>query len=246
MEPENPDQQNQKPRQSGRKRKAVVEPSYQTIEGRPNLRLYSSLQPKGKLEPVLGVASVRKSPMAHLINDTINGLESASKIREGIAIAYWPRVKGKLGALASQAQTMRDGVMIVHTKSSVWSHELTMHKSRLIATLNRLIGTTVVSEIIFRAQGVKFKEEPEPEPEMPTHEELALVVLEPFEKMALRKLLQDLHTLEDEHIRLTIARCLTLEAKLKHWRLEHGWHLCLRCGVPHKTDFSICPICRLC
>jgi len=180
-----------------------------------------------------------------ILQNVINGMESGPKIRESLALAYWPRIVGPQAAAATEPETVRDGVLFVRTKSSVWSHELTLHKARILQNLNRLLGGKVIAEILFRAQGVTPKSVEE-EPDVPSPEELAAVVLEPPEKAELRARLQDLYTLEDDRIRKAIALRLTQEAKLRHWRLEHGWRLCPRCSTVHKTDFPLCPICRLC
>lgn len=183
--------------------------------------------------------------MARLLQNVIGGLESSAKVRESLAMAYWPRVVGAQAAAATEPDTVRDGVLFVRTKSSVWSHELSLHKTRLLQSLNKLLGGRVITEIVFRAQGVR-KKETVVEPELPSPEEMAAVVLEPFEKDELRARLQDLHSLEDERIRNTIATRIMQEAKVRHWRLERGWRVCARCTALHKTDYEVCPICRLC
>ncbi len=180
-----------------------------------------------------------------MLQNVIGGMESGTKIRESLALAYWSRVVGAQAAAATEPETVRDGVLFVRTKSSVWSHELTLHKPRLLLGLNRMLGGKLITDIVFRAQGVK-KAVIEEEPETPSQEELDAVVLEPPEKAELRARLRDLYTLEDDRIRNTIAVRLVREAKLRHWRLERGWRVCPRCSALHRTDYSICPICRLC
>ncbi|HZP81486.1 MAG TPA: DUF721 domain-containing protein [Chthonomonadaceae bacterium] len=183
--------------------------------------------------------------LASLLESVIGGMDSGTKIRESLALAYWPRVVGAQAAAASEPEAVRDGVLFVRTKSSTWSHELTLHKARIVQNLNRLLGERVILDIVYRARGVK-KETSVAEPEMPTPEELAAVVLEPPEKAELRGHLKDLYLLENDRVRQAIAARLTQEAKLRHWRLEHGWRICPRCSATHKTDYTLCPICRLC
>jgi predicted nucleic acid-binding Zn ribbon protein len=185
------------------------------------------------------------NPMASVLTQAISRMESAGQIRESLALAYWPRVAGPQAAAATEVESVRDGVLFVRTKSSVWSHELTLHKARLLTGLNRMLGGKVIQEIIFRARGVTKTEAPV-EPDTPSVEELAAVVLERTEKAELRARLQELISVEDDHARKTIATRLVLDAKLRHWRLERGWHVCHRCSAVHKTDFRLCPICRLC
>src|SRR5579862_6284348 len=91
------------------------------------------------------------NPLASVLESVINPMESASKIHESLALAYWPRVAGAQAAAATQADQVRDGVLIVRTKSSVWSHELTLHKPRLLQGLNRLLGGRYITDLLFRA-----------------------------------------------------------------------------------------------
>lgn len=187
---------------------------------------------------------VRGNPMVSVLQSAIGRMESASRIHESLALAYWPRVVGAQAAAATEVESVRDGVLIVRTRSSVWSHELMLHKARLLLGLNRLLGGKVIHDIIFRAQGVSRKQST-PEPEMPTPEELDAVILEPGEKAELGVHLSNLASLENSIIREKIAHRLILEAKLRHWRLERGWRICPRCSAPHKTAQNICPLCRL-
>ena len=188
--------------------------------------------------------ALRNSPIAAALSNAINRMDSATQIRESLALAYWPRVVGAQAAAATQAESVRDGVLFVRTKSSVWSHELMLHKARLLLGLNRLLGAQVISEIIFRAQGIA-PPEPPADPDNPTDEELAALVLEPHERERLRASLEALFSITDEHARESIARRITLEARLRHWRLEHHWKVCPRCDSLHNTPYRICPICRL-
>src|SRR5690348_9072138 len=85
----------------------------------------------------------------------LGSLESATAVRESLALAYWERVVGPQAAAATEPESVRDGVLFVRTKSSVWSHELTFLKAHILTELNRRIGRPVIKEIIFRAQGVR-------------------------------------------------------------------------------------------
>jgi predicted nucleic acid-binding Zn ribbon protein len=162
-----------------------------------------------------------------------------------LALAYWARAVGPQAADASQADSVRDGVLFVRTRSSVWSHELTLHKPRLIQALNRMLGGRVIRDIVFRAQGLRKTEIPTPEVDTPGAEELAAVLLDPDEKAELRIALRKLFTISDDRIRQAIGARMTSEAKLRHWRLERGWKLCIRCSLTHKTEYDLCPNCRL-
>src|SRR5579871_255650 len=200
--------------------------------------------PQSETERSGGTPRNSGHPMAAALQSAIGRMESAGQVRASLALAYWPRVVGAQAAAATQVEAVRDGVLFVRTKSSVWSHELTLHKARILLGLNRMLGGKIIEEIIFRAQGVT-KSETSEEPDTPDPEELAAVALDPGEKRELRVRLERLFHVKDEHTRRALAARLIQEAKLRHWRLERGWKVCRRCAALHKTAFALCPICRL-
>lgn len=174
---------------------------------------------------------------------------AAGRVRESLAFPYWAQVVGPQAAAATEPESIRDGVLFVRTKSSVWSHELTFLKSHILAELNRRIGRPAIKEIIFRAQGLsKLAAEPPiaPAGSAPTGDELAAVVLLPDEQAALDRELARLASLPDEKLRASLARRVVRDRKLRRWRLDHGWRPCARCQAPHDTEGGLCPICRLC
>ncbi len=222
---------NQKPRQT-------LLQTPQPSSPRPNDE--GNAPPPGRPRMMRGGSSIAGALMA-----VIGRMDSGAQVRASLALAYWPRVVGAQAAAATQAESVRDGILFVRTKSSVWSHELNLHKSRLLLGLNRLLGGKIITDIIFRAQGVAPVETVAAS-SLPAPDELAAIVLEPEEKAELRGLLHDLHTVENDVVRAKIANCLAIEAKMRHWKLENGYHLCRRCQAPHNTDYPLCPVCRLC
>ena len=186
--------------------------------------------------------------VAEALTGLYGTLESGTQLRESLALAYWAEVVGPQAAAASDADSIRDSILIVRTKSSVWSHELTLHKSHLLAELNRKLGRPVIKDIIFRAQGVKKKETPPESNDELTEENLKLVVLPPADQLALNQELDELVSIRDEKMRQSVAGRITRDKKLRRWRLDHGWKQCKRAGCTalHDTEEEYCPICRVC
>lgn len=187
---------------------------------------------------------MQKSPLSEALTGAIYGMQSATRILESLALACWPRAVGPQAAAATQPETVRDGILFVRTRSSVWSHELTFHRARILHSLNCLLGAPIIHDIVFRAQGITPAATTS-EQETPSVEELEAVVLDPAEKAELRSRLHALISIKDDALRTRIARCVVLDARLRHWRLERGWRVCPKCGATHKTDYPTCPICRL-
>ncbi len=214
---------------------------------RPNLRVNRpQLSEHSEIRGTPAAFARPDNPMANVLGGAINRMDSAAQVRQSLALAYWERAVGAQAAAASEAESVRDGVLIVRTKSSVWSHELALHKSRILQNLNRMLGGAIIREIIFRATGVTAKVEAVPETDTPTQEDLQRVALNADEKAELREKLNALIHIPNDHIRQTIATRLTLDAKFRHWQLEHGFRICRRCDALHKTPYAVCPVCRLC
>lgn len=170
-------------------------------------------------------------------------MEGGLRLRESVAIALWGRAVGPQAAAATVAEEIRDGVLFVRTRSSVWSHELSLHKARLLSTLNSMLGAHLVKDVVFRARGVTAP--PEQEPEFPSLQELESVELEPAEQEELDSHLDAITGMPDAKIRKSLASRLAQDAGLRHWRLEHGWRLCMRCGAAHHTEERLCALCRI-
>ncbi len=194
----------------------------------------SSIQVRG------GTAAVRE-----VLAGAINRAEGSVRIWESVTLAYWARVVGPQAAAASVAVSARAGVLVVETKSSVWSHELAFHKSRIMAALNRLAGREIIREIVYRARGVSARNEPV-QADVPSQAELDAVALETPELEELGARIRSLGSMTGQQTRTAIAHRITQEVKLRHWRVERGWRVCPRCAAAHKGEFRVCPICRLC
>ena len=185
----------------------------------------------------------RSANVADALENLLGGMESSARVRENLALAYWDRVVGAQAAAATEAESVKEGVLFVRTKSSVWSHELTFLKSTILEKLNQRIGRPVIREIIFRAQGVKKTPPPEG-PAHPTEEQIAAVVLLPGEQKALDSELRKVARLGDEEIRQAVRRRVIREFRLSRWRLENGWQACERCGSVHPLPGPLCPLCQ--
>ena len=184
------------------------------------------------------------SQMHDLLGSAIDRMDASVRIRESMAYALWAGVVGKAAAAATEVDTISNGVLMVRTRSSSWSHELTLHRIRIVERLNREIGYPVIKEIRFKAQGVSEPEAVVIEPK-PTDHELLQIVFEPAEADELRTRLSELESIPDHDLRTRIADQLIASFRLRHWQIEHGWEVCPKClTVYHEAD-SVCPFCRL-
>jgi predicted nucleic acid-binding Zn ribbon protein len=180
-----------------------------------------------------------------MIDQVIDSLESRKRVRESLALVHWPRAVGPQAAAATEPETVRDGVLFVRTRSSAWSHELSLHKARILSNLTEALGEPLIRDIVFRAsRGITAKPSAPPA-EDPTPQELEAIELEPPEEAELQSRIRALRSFEDEHLREYLSNRLIRQARLRHWRLEHGWRLCRRCSAVHNEPEDLCPLCRL-
>jgi hypothetical protein len=209
--------------------------------------------------------------MAQLLGPQLGSLQIAEKIREHTAPLVWAEVVGPQVANATEVLGVRDGVLRVSTKSSVWSHELTFYKSDILQRLNTRLGARPgapsITDILFQNHGLQNRRDREAAreevvPLTPTADELDDVALSPSELALIERGIQ---AVTDEGLRDRLRRVRMADLKLRTWRLDNGWLVCAVCGdivprapTPARTpasrggagaaDFSgasPCPRCRI-
>lgn len=182
--------------------------------------------------------------VGYVLGQLIADLPGSTQIRESLALAYWDHVVGPQAAASSDADSVRDGVLFVNTKSSVWSHELTFLRSHIITELNKRIGRPMIREIVFRAKGVKKPASPNELPSRPTSRELRETILPPGDEQEVNQLIASLDSIPDLEIRRRVSNRVVMDRKIRIWMLANGWRACVRCTSLHLTESLICPMCK--
>jgi predicted nucleic acid-binding Zn ribbon protein len=106
----------------------------------------------------------RRSRMARVgsfVRPTLRDLGVERRIVEQQALAKWSEVVGPHIAAASRADAIRDGVLFVTCKSSMWSSELSLHKQDIMMRLNGAVGREAVKDIRLTARGFRRTEQTE-------------------------------------------------------------------------------------
>ena len=192
------------------------------------------------------MAKRREVSIAVALQGAIRGLPGAEKVRQSLAIAYWAEAVGPEAAASSIAETVRDGVLFVRTKSSVWSHELTLLKPQILKKLNARLGGVLIKDIVYRAKGIPKAPEEINLPDIPADEELEATRLTADEQHDLDIELGKVAEISQDELRHAVAHHLVRDKKIRRWRLEHGWKICRFCTTLVRKEGEICPICRLC
>ena len=183
------------------------------------------------------------SPVGEVLAGLLHALPSGSRIRESLALAHWSAAVGPAAAAASEPERISNGVLFVRTKSSVWSQELSLLRSKIIPRLNEALGAGLVVDIRFRARGdIPGREAGLADP---TDAEIDAVVLPPEDIAALVELAEDLAHLPDERRGALVLHTAERRLKVRRWRLAHGARACPRCSAAYDEPGDVCPVCRL-
>jgi hypothetical protein len=89
------------------------------------------------------------------------GLEK--KIRERECLSLWEEVVGKKLASVSQADDIKNGVLYVSAKDSIWAQEIFNLKGLIMQKINQRMGEEIVKDIKVRAKPLKKKVKKEEE-----------------------------------------------------------------------------------
>ena len=91
---------------------------------------------------------------------TLQDLGVQAKVLEQQALAKWREIVGPQIAASSRPDAIRDGVLFVTCKSSMWSSELSLHKQDITKRLNAAVGRKIITDIRFTARGFRKVAEP--------------------------------------------------------------------------------------
>ncbi len=187
------------------------------------------------------------APASHAVDGFFQSQELLAALRPHLAKARWAEIVGPQVANVTQVEAVRDGVLVVRVKNSVWANELTMLKDDMVRRLNLALGGRILTDIHFKASGLaKVKKAPvKPPEETPTEQELARIALSPEAKT---RVAASTRAIADIALRERIRTAMTRAARVEEWKRRHGWLPCARCQslaapIP-DSDAHLCPLCR--
>lgn len=188
------------------------------------------------------------APAFGAVDSFFRDQELAQALRPHLAKAYWVGVVGPQVAGVTQVEAVRDGVLYVRVKNSVWANELTLLKDDMLRRLNAKLGGRVLTDIHFKASGLaKTKKLETPRPTGPTDSELAKT---PLSKAAAAKIDAALMEIQDEALRGRIRQIMLRAARTEEWKRREGWQACRRCQAlsepsPDPEAARYCTVCRV-
>ena len=92
--------------------------------------------------------------LADVVKSRLQSLGLEGAVRERTALEVWEEIVGEKIAAATKPTRVRDGILYVNCKDSLWAQELHFLRPTIVQKLNKRIGTKAIKEI--RLSGVGF------------------------------------------------------------------------------------------
>jgi hypothetical protein len=184
----------------------------------------------------------RTKRIGGIVNQTLDSLGLRRKILEQQCMQRWRQIVGPQIAAATVPDKVRDGIMFVCCKSSVWANELTFLKKDIIGRINKAAKASIITDIRFSSAGYKraleavLKEELSPEAKSVEAVEVDESAKEFAAKVA--------SSAPSEELAKKIEKAIITSQRLKKLKIEEGWRKCAKCGELHDGRGDLCGRCR--
>lgn len=138
----------------------------------------------------------------------------AGQVQEKTAITLWPEVVGEKTASVTRADSVRDGVIFVTCRDSMWAQELHFLRPVIIEKLNERLGAKIIKEIKLSGRGFRKGSQEKVEQAEPekVRKEISLTDQE------VGKIESAVRKIDDDELAKRVAR--GLEASRKLWKKE--------------------------
>ena len=184
--------------------------------------------------------------LRNILDDSVRGAGGQRRAEEQGCLEIWTGIVGEEIGVATRAERLRDGILFVATRSSVWAYELTFMKEEIIRLLNERIGRPLVRDIRFKVGTVTAPASPAVVVRESSPAELPPPPVEAvLTERSRAQVEKAVSAIKDERIRDRTRQVLVREAHLREQKQQSGWKECPRCGALHPESHRLCPLCRL-
>ena len=186
--------------------------------------------------------SFRKGNISRLggfLRSTLQDLGVQEKILEQQALAKWKQSVGPQIAASTRPEYIRDGVLFIACKSSMWSSELALHKNDIVGKLNAAVGKPVVKDIRFSARGFR-----KPVDEVSKDVKATPVDSIPLDEQEAKSAEETAALCESDELASRVKRAIMTSKRLREAKLQDGFRPCVKCGELHNEEHERCDVCR--
>lgn len=151
-----------------------------------------------------------------------------SRLLEGMALFYWPKISGPDIACKTQAEKMMAGTLWIRTDDPTLAHHLTFLIPKMMDGYAKMMGPNIVRGIRFVIGQIE-KENKESEVQVK-------------EVQIPSSIMESAATIEDENLRSSFIRTVRNSLISDELRLQKGWKRC-SCGILTE-HVEYCPECQ--
>lgn len=186
----------------------------------------------------------RGSParLGGLVNSSLDQLGLRHKVLEHQAVGRWKEIVGPHIAASSVAERVRDGVLFVACKSSMWSNELSLHKQDIIKRYQKAMGRKVITDIRFSARGFKRAFEQAAREERPAEQTNIDAV--PLGQADMEIASRVASKAPAKELAAKIEKAIITSKRLAELKRREGWRECRGCSALHDGSHDLCDNCR--
>ncbi len=181
-------------------------------------------------------------PLSDTLNNLISRLGLLGRIHEEMFILLWPGVVGREISRNTRPLKVKDGVMTVRVRNSVWAAQLSFLKDDIIGKLAEKTGKSSLRDIRFIVGDILNDENDE----VPGGLRFERLQTRPANHTKVNPALIDVisESVGDPSVRSVFLRAVSSHARLKEARLCRGWKPCAACGAIHPRGPYLCTPCR--
>ncbi len=176
-----------------------------------------------------------EASLDRLIEGVLANLDLRTRFREHLAVVAWPDIAGRVVAAHSQAQAVRDGVLIVSADTPAWANELQMRRQELLKLVERRVGSGVIRDIHFRSGPRRRGRHARGRAQAPAEVSLS--------GRQQRGIAEAAAKIDDAELRCKAERAFASLARMAEWRKRGGWRRCRRCGQWQRVGRRWCASC---
>ena len=174
-----------------------------------------------------------------MLRSTLRELGIQERVLEQQVLAKWAQTVGPQIAASSRAEAVREGVLFVLCKSSMWSSELSLHKTDIVKRLNAAVGKEVVKDIRFSARGFRKAEDKAQSDQITTP--LDSIPLDAEETKSAEEAAS---ACDSDELAAKVRQAILTSKRLREVKLKEGYKPCAKCSALHEGKHELCENCR--
>lgn len=186
--------------------------------------------------------SFRKGSVARIggfLRSTLRELGIQERILEQQTLAKWAATVGPQIAASSRAEAVRDGVLFVSCKSSMWSSELSLHTIDIVKKLNAAVGKELVKDIRFSARGFRKAED-----EARSEEKTTPLDSIPLDAEETKRAEEAASACDSDELAAKVRQAILTSKRLREVKRKEGYKPCVKCSALHNGKHELCESCR--